>query len=184
MTSVSRSAMGIVFLIGASAFLPPALWARHKEDPVELEAKIGREKNPVKKAKLEVRLGALELQQAIGAYDDHQTHQGAKLLQQFSGTMEGSWGVLEGSGRNAVAKPQGFMELEIALREDARKLTDLRQRVEYFSRGPVDGTLKKLSQLHAKVLLALFPGAKPPAATNPEKTNMQAGVPAGKTERP
>lgn len=184
MTSVSRSAITIVFLTGASLLVSPALWARHQEDPSELEAKIEREKNPVKKAKLEVHLGAVELQQAVGAYDHHQTGQGAKLLLQFSGTMESSWNVLEDSGRNATAKPQGFMELEIALREDARKLRDLRERIEYFSRGPVDDTLNKLGQLHAKVLLALFPGAKPPGVNNPEKAKMQATGLASKTERP
>ncbi|MGH9328156.1 MAG: hypothetical protein ACRD2B_15915 [Terriglobia bacterium] len=184
MISISRIAFVALFLVGASSLFPSGLWARHRESPSELDAKIDRQKNPVKKAKLEVRLGNVELQEAITAYDHRQNGQGAKLLRAFSSTMETSWSVLESTGRNAARKPQGFMELEIGLREDIRKLTDLRARVEYFSLGPINDSLNRLSRLHNQVLLALFPGATRPGRNGAAKAKMRASGLAAKAARP
>ncbi|MGH9436735.1 MAG: hypothetical protein ACRD22_02265 [Terriglobia bacterium] len=159
-----RIAVACLSLLFMYSFSARCLSARGKDSEAKLVAKIAREKKPVNKAKLEVRLGTVHLQQAIGAYEKRHIPQGQKLLASFLGDMENAWSILQASGRNAAKKPQGFQELEIALNEDARRLDDLRREVFYLYRAPIDQALSQVNQLHGKVLLTLFPGAAPPAA--------------------
>lgn len=154
--------------------LPGEGW--RKDTAADLQAKIDRESNPVKKAKLMVRLGHLDLRQAAADYDNHQMPQGEKLLVQSTTIMENAWTLLKSTGRNPARKPDGFMQLEIGLREETRSLSELRRRVFYLYRGPVDAALKTLNQMHAQVLVGLFPGAAAPPSQVPQvkKRNMPA----------
>ncbi|MGH9404985.1 MAG: hypothetical protein ACRD3D_04010 [Terriglobia bacterium] len=136
--------------------------ARRPPTVKELTARIEREGNPVKKAKLQVRLAHLEIVQAVSAYDHRRIQDGQKLLSTAAAEVQDTWRLLRSTGRNAARKPDGFMQLEIGTREDARLLNELRQRTFYLYRGPIDAALKTLTHLHAQVLLALFPGAAPP----------------------
>lgn len=136
--------------------------ARRKDTAADLEARIDRESNPVKKAKLMVRLGRLDARQAEEAYDARQFPQGEKLLTQSTAMMQNAWTLLKNSGRNPARKPDGFMQLEISLREESRSLGQLRRRVFYLYRGPVDAALRALNEMHSQVLVGLFPGASPP----------------------
>ncbi len=172
MTSKRRPFAALLLML-AGAAVPVRLWARHHDDAASLTAHIQREKNPIKKAKLEIRLSKLELEQAVGSYDHHQLDSGKQQLAAFLGRVQDAWAILKSSGRNAASKPDGFMQLEIALREDARSLNDLRERVAYFNRAPIDQTIHQLNQLHSEVLIALFPGAAPPAA-HPRNSRMEA----------
>lgn len=158
-----RAVIVCVCLVSLQALSSCRLCARGQDNEAKLLARIEREKKPVNKAKLEVRLGRVHLDEAISAYEKQQIPQGKKLLASFLDDMDSAWNILGASGRNAAKKPQGFRELEMGLNEDARRLNDLRQQVFYLNRGPIEGTLSKVNALHAKVLLALFPGAAPPA---------------------
>jgi len=131
--------------------------------------RIESESNRVKKAKDEIRLADLKLEQARNAYEQGDVQVGAKLLEAFVGDMETAWKILQESGRQAAKQPQGFKELDISLRHDGRLLEDLEHRVAYFDRGPVEKAAEEMEHLRAEVLRALFPGAKqqapnPPAA--------------------
>jgi len=53
------------------------------------------------------------------------------------------------------------------LREDARLIDDLKRRVSYFDRGPIEQTGKELEVVHAEVMQALFPAARALEATKP-----------------
>ena len=160
----------VIFCLSAAlicALYPQQICAGRMQNEAKLVASIEREKKPVKKAKLEVRLGQLQLQQAISAYEKQQIPQGQKLLASFLDDMENAWNTLKASGRNAANKPQGFRGLEIGMNQDTRRLDDLRRQVFYLYRGPIEETLSKLNQLHAQVLVALFPGSVPPPERGP-----------------
>lgn len=163
-----------VGLACALCFSPTSARARHKDTAAGLTAQIQRQKKPVKKAKLEVRLGQLEIDQAGDAYDHQQIPQAQKLLSASATEMQDAWSLLKGTGRNAAKKPDGFMQLEMGLSESIRVLHELRRRTFYLYRGPVNGTIKTLSQMHSQVLLALFPGAAPPGPTRPGKAATRA----------
>lgn len=156
-------------LAAACLLSPAALRARRHDNAAQLNEKIQRQTDPVKKARLQVRLARVELQQAVEAYGRNQTALGQKLLAEYLHEINTSWGVLKGSGRNASKKPSGFMQLEKALWENSRVLNDLRERVIYLDQGPIAKTLNSINQLHSQVLLALFPGAAAPARVTAQK---------------
>ena len=70
-------------------------------------------------------------------------------------------------GATPRAPPQGFKELDIELREDARLLEDLKRRISYFERDPLEKAEKEVEQVRAEVLQALFPAARAPEAAKP-----------------
>jgi len=125
-----------------------------------LLARIQHEQNPVKKSKYEFRLGQLKLQQAIDAYTNDDLAQGQKLLEAYLARMKESWDLLKSTGREASRRPQGFRELDIALRESSRLLVDLQHRVPFSDRDPVTRVAQETDRIRTEVLAALFPGAQ------------------------
>lgn len=174
MMSRRRASIAVLAAIGLCASISTEAWGHRHESAAELRAKIARERSPVKKAKLEIRLGHVELERAADAFDQNHPRQGQALLARYLKEMDSSWTVLEGSGRNAARKPDGFMNLEIALRENARFLTDLRGNLIYAYQQPIKAILGTINTLHSKVLLALFPGARSPS--QPGAKGVKAGV--------
>jgi len=156
----SRRALtcAMVAVMLAAGFLTAGSAKDHRTDSEQdLLDRIQREQNPVRKAKLEIRLGKLKMQQVLDAYGQGQVDQGKLLLQGYLKRITSCWQTLKGSGRNAVKQPQGFREFDIALREDSRTLEDVSRRVSYFDREPVEQTMQELNHLHDEVLHALFP---------------------------
>jgi hypothetical protein len=160
---VSRCSLLILVLLALPATLAAstALSAFRRDNEQDLVTRIQRESNPVKKAKYEIRLGRLKLQQAARAYDGGNFEEGQKLLAEYLARMKDSWSILQKSGRQAVRQPQGFKDLDIALREDSRTLTDLAHRVSFQDRDPVTKTAKEVEEIRNEVLKALFPAEKP-----------------------
>jgi hypothetical protein len=152
----SHAWVAALLIVAAAA----SLHARRELTEQELKARIDSEGNPTKKAKLEIKLGRLKLDQAIAAYDGNQFDAGPKLLDAYRGCMRQAWELLEKSGRDAGRKPQGFKDLDIALRESARRLNDLKMRTPYEDRGNIEAVATEIDTLHAKVLTALFPGGQ------------------------
>jgi len=150
---------GILVLLGSAAL------GRDTEE--QLLQRIQSELNPVKKAKDEIKLARLKLTQVQDAYSQGQADAGAKLLGTFVGLMKTSWKLLKESGRQAAKQPEGFRELEIALREDDRSLQDLERTVSYFDRTPLVNAAQELEQVRADVLHALFPGGPPRTGKGP-----------------
>lgn len=152
-----------VFLVCGAllGILGVGVCAMARENEQHLLHRIQNERNPVKKAKLEIKLAKLQLAEVQDAYGQGHTEVGAKLLGTFLATMKGSWKLLQSSGRNAAKKPDGFRELEISLRENGRDLQDLGRTVSYFDRAPVLNAAKQLDQMRGEVLHALFPEGYP-----------------------
>ena len=139
---------------------PAGSQAHHADSESELLARLATETNPAKKAKIEIRLGSLKLEQAAAAYDHDEVDTGAKLLDSYLGWMKQAWGLLHQSGRDASRRPQGFIDLDIALRENLRKLADLRIHMPFADRGPIERIGAEADALHTQVLGALFPGGQ------------------------
>ena len=79
------------------------------------------------------------------------------LLDAYLTHIRSSWQLLQSSGRNAFRHPEGFKELDIALREDVRFIEDLSHRLSYFDRGNLVKTGEELEQIRAAVIKELFP---------------------------
>ncbi len=132
-----------------------------KDSEEKLLARIERQQNLVKKAKLEVRLGRVKLLQAIDAYDQGDFERCWELLNSYLDRMKSAWQHLQDSGRPAWRKPQGFKQLDIGLRRDSRFLEDLKHRIPYEERSPVEKVQQEVDALRNTVLRALFPPERP-----------------------
>ena len=177
---LSPAVLLMLLALAAGAVAPAT--ARHPATEQELLDRIQREQNPVSKSKLELRLGRLKMQQALNAYGQGRIDQGKSLLDGYLDRVKSCWQTLKGSGRNAVKQPQGFRELDIALREDSRTLEDLGHRVSYFDRAPVEQTLGEINRVHDEVIHALFPSVpverdqnKPAPSQPPHTTSGKSG---------
>jgi hypothetical protein len=163
-----RLSVWLALLVAMSAFC----WASGHETEAQLLQRIQNEQNPVKKAKYEIKLANLKLMEVQDAYSQGNIDGASKLLGTFLEYMKTSWQFLQASGRKAVKQPEGFRELEISLREDARVLEDVARRLPYFDRGPVEKAGRELERMRVEVLQALFPAGKSPslnAAPPPQK---------------
>jgi hypothetical protein len=163
-----RALLTIVpLLMGLPVFLAAAQSAPPSETETRLLARMQRERDPVKKSKDATRLARFELEQAIQAYEHGNTDQGARLVTGFLGRIKDSWQILKSSGRNAARDSRGFKELDIEMREDVRLLEDLKRRISYFDRGPVEKAQKEIEQARTEVIQALFPVARTPEGAKP-----------------
>jgi hypothetical protein len=145
----------LLFLLGGVVGAAPA--PRRRDTEADLLLRIEREQNLIKRAKLEIRLGRVKLFQAIGAFDRENVEECHQLLAAYLERMKGAWATLQSSGRQAWRHDEGFRELEIALREDGRFLEDLKHRVPYQDRAPVEKVVRGVDELRNQVLQALFP---------------------------
>jgi hypothetical protein len=153
-TSALWSSLLAAFLVSAPArpFGPP-----HIETKDELEAKIQQEQNPIKRAKLQIKLFHIDLQQAVNAYDAQDQDQGEKDLAAYQDEVKECWKTLQSSGEIAARHSAGFKEFDIALRENLRRLTDLSHRVSYLSGGKIRDVISEVQEIRNENLVALFP---------------------------
>jgi len=160
--------LGYVVAFGALT-VPCASSAHHPESEPELLARLANESNPAKKAKIEIRIGSLKLEQAAAAYNREEVEAGAKLLDSYLGWMKQAWNLLHDSGRDASHRPQSLIDLDIALREDVSKLADLRVHTPLADRSPLERIGAETDALHTRVLAALLPGGQlqDPDSTTP-----------------
>jgi len=172
--SVWLAVLGIL-LVGVCAMA--------RENEVQLLQRMQGEPNPVRKAKIEIKLANLRLTEVQDAYSRGQIETGAKLLGTFVEAIRTSRKMLQESGRRASKQPEGFRELEIALRENVRTLQDLGRTVSYFDRTPLTDAAPELDQMRGEVLQELFPG-KPPVtrkdSSPPSTTATPAPTPAAR----
>jgi hypothetical protein len=122
--------------------------------------RLAKASNPVKKAKLEVRLGELKMSLAFGAYDQGKFDSCWKYLNEYLARMDSAWTTLQASGREASKKPDGFKQLDIALRTSRRSLEDFETRVTFEEREEVERVRKETEALRAHVLEVMFPPTK------------------------
>lgn len=130
----------------------------------KLTQKLAREQDPVKKAKLEIKLARLTLLQAKDTRGKGEAKASLDLIQAYGAHIENAWNLLQKSGRAAHKKPQGFKELDIELREDGRYLEDLKRGFSLADREPIEKIIANVERIRAEVLKALFPavaGATP-----------------------
>jgi len=137
---------------------------RNNDKEEKLATRIESEKNPGKRARLQLRLAKLKLSEADDAYRSRNFDQGKLLLQQYLREIRNSWDTLQGA-ENGVRKHLGaFKDLEISLREDDRFLEDLRHRVPY----PESEAIKEIEKRAARFIIKYWRRFSP-AALFPRK---------------
>ena len=112
----------------------------------------------------------MKLRQAFAAYDHGDFNGCWKSFDDYLARMQAAWSALAASGRIASKKPDGFKQLDIALRESRRALEDFETRLTFEERQQVEKVRKQTEELRARVLDALFP---PPPAGEKKTRNAE-----------
>lgn len=152
-TTTSACLAVLVVALGSTT-----LHAFRKDRENDLLPRIQREHDLVKKTKYEIRLARLKLIQGAAACEKDDHDGCSKSLSAYLELMKSSWKDLQLSGRNAVKQPSGFKELDIALREDAYTLEDLKRRMPIEDTGGIDPVIQEVKRIHDEDFAALFPG--------------------------
>lgn len=134
---------------------------KNREREAKLLAKIEREKNPGKRARLQLRLARIKLQAAINSYNHDNFEKGLSGLREYRDLINASWNSLQNSRRGVSKHLRAYMALEIRLREDGRLLTDLRHQVPYPENEAIAKIEKENREVHRQVLGVLFPPGRP-----------------------
>lgn len=157
---MSSSARLFIAFVCFAVMVQPFAYSmpRHNKDKeYKLTQKIEREKNPGKKARLQMRLARLKLNQANAAYNHRNFIEGKILIQEYLKEVKISWATLQ-NAHNAMRKhARAFMDLEISLREDDRLLRDMQRSIPYPESESIKQVAGESSVIHTQVLEALFP---------------------------
>jgi hypothetical protein len=147
---------GLIQLVAAATLF--ALLS-HSQDPMKLlrlEQKFQEQTDPVHQAKALAKLGPEEIRAAQDEIRAGQVDQALTRLQHFRDNARNVQRALEASGINAVKKPGGFQELQIALRESVRRLRDIIFGLSLERRGAFVEVRQDLDQVNNHLLQDLF----------------------------
>ncbi|HEV2387115.1 MAG TPA: hypothetical protein VGS20_07645 [Candidatus Acidoferrales bacterium] len=154
--------IGLAKLAAAVALL--AL-VRQGQDPaklLQLEQKFREQTDPVHRAKALAKLASGEIRAAQEEIRAGQTDQALGRLDRFRDDAREVYQALQASGINAVKRPAGFQELQIALRESVRRLRDIIFGLSLERRGGFVTAQQDLDQINNQLLQDLFPPPPPP----------------------
>ena len=157
--SGNRPARVFLVILLAQVIGGGLLWGRApaaRDPEADLERKIKREVRPLRKARLQIDLARVRLDKSLKAYAAFETESGAELLKNYTKAIQDAEGTLRNSGRKPTQQPRGFKDLEIAIRRDLRVLKDLKQRVPYDDREPVQSIIDQVDQVREQVLASMF----------------------------
>ncbi|MCZ6515803.1 MAG: hypothetical protein O6850_08060 [Acidobacteria bacterium] len=163
---------GLAFLGLSGGALLPAPWAA-EESAARLEQKIRRQLEPIKKVRLQIKLARIHLNNSAKAYRELDFDGGKKLLNTYLDSIREARRILDRSGRDPQRQPRGYKDLEIALRQDLRILTDLKRSVPYFAREAVQARIDQVDEMREEVLQSMFDVS----GTNRENRSTPGGRP-------
>jgi hypothetical protein len=133
-----------------------AAWAAAGDDQAQIKAKAQAEKDPIKRAQLEIRLAQFRLDGAQKAYEEGMHDKGLAELKEMMALVQDAHNRMFETGRNPRKKPKGFKEAEIKFREMTRRLKDLRLSIPVDDRDPLDGMIAKISKMQERLLKGLM----------------------------
>lgn len=171
---------GCIAILGCPfAYAIPARNEHKKEE--KLTAKIAREKNPGKKARLQMKLAKIKLIEANEAYLKKDFAEGKSLLKEYLEQIKTSWVTLQNSKEPVKKHLNAYMTLEMSLDHDERFLKDLREGVPYPHSEFVKQIENESKMVHDQVLEALFPSGflREPRTRSPKHTKRPAPAKAG-----
>jgi hypothetical protein len=156
-----KQAVILPFMLLLTGALAPAAGAETEESRAkELQAeraKLQKETDPVDRAKIGVKISDILVEDVGDAVRQGNLTEMEIQLTAYAETIENAQKSLVDSGRDAVKKPAGFKELEIALRQHIRRFDELSRLLNLQSRVPLEKTKDLATGIRNKLLKALFP---------------------------
>lgn len=137
----------------------------------ELQARLDKETNAVRKAKLAIRLGKLQFQQARSEMDAGNDENAVKQFESYRDNVRAALTALEAAYPDTERHAGGYRELEEHVRESLRIVRETNLDIADGFRPRLDQVRQNLEKLHDELLDRLFPsrrGEKRPAEPGPQ----------------
>ena len=119
------SAMYRIIFLAALVILPWTLPLASQDVPSPLQSQYEHEADPVRKARLLVKLGDEQVGLARIQSKSGDAEAALKTLERYRDEVLSTLKTLKATGVNAEKRPAGFKELQISLRETTRRIDDL-----------------------------------------------------------
>lgn len=126
----------------------------------EVQTLLQQSKEPVERTRIYVQLSDILIRQFHSSTGSG-TDRTPDWLEQYEGAILSARETIMNSGRNAQRDPEGFKELEIALRRHIRWLNDWRIGLRDQERLEIDDTIETATTIRGQMLALLFPVAIP-----------------------
>jgi len=147
-----------VFMIALCSDVASASEDEDRAKALERERqKFAREIDPVDRAKISIKISDILLEDVAESLKDGQFDTMEQQLTAYTETIQAAHSGLLESGRNAQKKPEGFKELEIALRKHLRRLEDFSRVLNLQRRIPLEKARDLVGGIRTKLLKVLFP---------------------------
>jgi hypothetical protein len=142
----------------------------------ELRSRFEKETDPVRKAHLVGQLADAEFRDMHEKIDAGDLAAAGEIAGRVRDEAEASKKSLDATKRNVEAHPDGYKQLEIAVRESIRRLDDTMVSLAKDDQKPLADVRKDLDELDRQMIHQLFPKrpeaapAKPPEKPTAEST--------------
>jgi hypothetical protein len=134
-----------------------AFAAKTNDDtPERLRARISTERDLVQRARLQIRLSDLLLEQMRKQYNEGDDDKAEASLAEMMAACEAAYHDLFATNRDPRSKPAGFKDTEIRMRDFVRRLNDLRTSLATDERPPIDKAVARLRDMHDDLLSGIM----------------------------
>lgn len=136
----------------AALFMLAATLMAAMDETADVKSKLAQENDPVKRARLQMRLAEMHLESAAQFYQDGYAEKGLGNLKDMLEFVEQAAEGLFKTGRDPRKKPKGFKETEIKLRELSRRTEDLRLSLPVDERTAADEVVERIKEIQEDLL--------------------------------
>lgn len=145
-------------LLGLWLIIVPAIFGHtHHEDLAKDQAQFDREKDPVHRAKILVKLGRAEFDQIESDASNNNLDKAVAGLRQYQGQVNSVSKALDATGRKADKHAAGFLQLQISVRDALLRLNNLLVGLTSDEQKPFLDARDDLDSLNRHLMLELFP---------------------------
>jgi hypothetical protein len=117
-------------------------------------------KDPVQRTKSYITISTLLLDFIAGAARDHQTDVMESLLDQYTTAIRSARDAIVNSDRDPSRNPSGYKDLELALRQQERRLEDIGRTLTLDERTGVEDAQNVAKTIRADLIRLIFPQSK------------------------
>ncbi len=146
--------LAMVVCLSLLSFAAPA--GAIEDEQAQVRARLARENDPFRRARLQLRLAELLLDEGRKLYEEAEPEKGLAKLHEMLSLAVDTHDRLFATGNEPRKKPKGFKESEIKLRELSRRLEDLRLAIPTEERPEVEKIAARLLEIRDHILNGLM----------------------------
>lgn len=158
---LTLSTMLLGMLSGCTVRAPVSFLETHSKLTLdEAQSRLQQATKPVEKTITYIQISDILLRHVRTSVPLKDTEALSDWMAQYRDAITGAQQTILASGRDAQSYPQGYMELEMVLREHMRWLGDWKGGLIDEERRPIDETIDTAAAIRQQMLDLLFPVEK------------------------